>query len=90
VPWKVIAGTRDKLIYFYQGVDLDEVWKMVISDLPQLIVVRIHSPRPNSSETYRHSHLNEGPNRVQNQDSPKTGPRVASVAVVWIGRIHGA
>jgi uncharacterized protein with HEPN domain len=37
VPWKLIAGTRDKLIHFYEGVDLDEVWKMVSSDLPQLI-----------------------------------------------------
>ena len=37
VPWKLIAGTRDKLIHFYEGVDLDEVWKMVSSDLPQPI-----------------------------------------------------
>ncbi len=37
VPWKLIAGTRDKLIHFYEGVDLHEVWKMAISDLPELI-----------------------------------------------------
>src|SRR5205823_15096681 len=37
VPWKLIAGTRDKLIHFYEGVDLEEVWKMVTSDVPQLI-----------------------------------------------------
>jgi uncharacterized protein with HEPN domain len=37
VPWKLIAGTRDKLIHFYEGVDLDEVWKMATSDLPELI-----------------------------------------------------
>jgi uncharacterized protein with HEPN domain len=37
VPWKLIAGTRDKLIHFYEGVDLEEVWKMATSDLPQLI-----------------------------------------------------
>ena len=37
VPWKLIAGARDKLIHFYEGVDLEEVWKMVISDLPELI-----------------------------------------------------
>lgn len=36
-PWKLIAGTRDKLIHFYEGVDLEEVWKMVTSNLPQLI-----------------------------------------------------
>jgi len=37
VPWKLIAGTRDKLIHFYEGVELEEVWKMVTSDLPDLI-----------------------------------------------------
>jgi uncharacterized protein with HEPN domain len=37
VPWKLIAGTRDKLIHFYEGVDLEEVWKIVTSDLPELI-----------------------------------------------------
>ena len=37
VPWRMIAGTRDKLIHFYDGVyedvDLEEVWRMVTSDL---------------------------------------------------------
>jgi uncharacterized protein with HEPN domain len=28
VPGKLIAGTRDKLIHSYEGVDLEEVWKM--------------------------------------------------------------
>jgi len=37
VPWKLIAGTRDKLIHFYEGVDLEQVWGMVTSDLPKLI-----------------------------------------------------
>ncbi|MBZ5579302.1 MAG: DUF86 domain-containing protein [Acidobacteriia bacterium] len=37
VPWRLIAGTRDKLIHFYEGVDLDEIWGMVDSDLPDLI-----------------------------------------------------
>jgi uncharacterized protein with HEPN domain len=37
VPWKLIAGTRDKLIHFYEGVDLEEVWRMLTSDLPELI-----------------------------------------------------
>ena len=37
VPWRLIAGTRDKLIHFYDGVDLEEVWKMVNSDLPELV-----------------------------------------------------
>ena len=37
VPWKLIAGTRDKLIHSYEGVDLEQVWGMVTSDLPGLI-----------------------------------------------------
>jgi uncharacterized protein with HEPN domain len=37
VPWRLIAGTRDKLIHFYEGVDIDAVWSMIESDLPQLI-----------------------------------------------------
>lgn len=37
VPWKLIAGTRDKLIHHYEGVDLEEVWTMVTSDLPRLV-----------------------------------------------------
>jgi uncharacterized protein with HEPN domain len=37
VPWRLIAATRDKLIHFYEGFDLEEVWKMVTADLPQPI-----------------------------------------------------
>jgi uncharacterized protein with HEPN domain len=27
VPRKLIAGTRDKLIHSYEGMDLEEIWK---------------------------------------------------------------
>jgi uncharacterized protein with HEPN domain len=37
VPWSLIAKTRDKLIHSYDGVDFEEVWKMLTSDLPELI-----------------------------------------------------
>lgn len=36
VPWKDIAGMRDKLIHGYMMVDLDTVWKVVQEDLPKL------------------------------------------------------
>lgn len=37
IPWKTVAGMRDKLIHEYDEVDLDEVWKTVTSDIPPLI-----------------------------------------------------
>jgi uncharacterized protein with HEPN domain len=39
VPWKLISGMRDKLIHAYGSVDLDQVWKTAVSDLPGLIPV---------------------------------------------------
>ena len=39
IPWRMIAGMRDKLIHAYDAVDLDEVWKTVDIDLPHLITL---------------------------------------------------
>jgi uncharacterized protein with HEPN domain len=36
IPWKDMAGLRDKLIHGYFGVDLDSVWDTVKKDIPQL------------------------------------------------------
>ena len=37
VPWKMIAGTRDRLIHGYFDVDPDIVWNICRNDLPALV-----------------------------------------------------
>jgi uncharacterized protein with HEPN domain len=37
VPWKDIAGMRDRLIHGYDAVDADELWKTAAVDVPALL-----------------------------------------------------
>jgi uncharacterized protein with HEPN domain len=36
IPWKGLASLRDVLIHQYEGVNLEEVWRIVEKDLPVL------------------------------------------------------
>lgn len=42
LPWKMMAGMRDKLIHDYDSVDLGQVWQTIDRDVPQVI----HSLEP--------------------------------------------
>jgi uncharacterized protein with HEPN domain len=37
IPWRQIAGTRDRLSHAYFDVNLDIIWDIVTNDLPTLI-----------------------------------------------------
>lgn len=36
IPWKEIAGMRDKIVHDYMGVDVAVVWKTITEDIPIL------------------------------------------------------
>ncbi len=36
IPWRDMAGRRDKLVHGYFGVDLRKVWKTVREEIPPL------------------------------------------------------
>jgi uncharacterized protein with HEPN domain len=36
IPWRAMAGIRDKLIHDYTSVNLEVVWQTVVVDLPGL------------------------------------------------------
>lgn len=47
VPWRAIAGMRDRTIHRYPEVDLDVLWDTLEFDLPELAEqIRVHLGRP--------------------------------------------
>lgn len=37
IPWRQMAGMRDRLIHGYHAVDLDLVWQAALHDVPALL-----------------------------------------------------
>jgi len=38
IPWKELAGVRDRLIHHYFGVNYDIVWTIAIEELPRHLI----------------------------------------------------
>ena len=52
LPWKTMAGMRDKLVHEYDDVDLDEVWHTLHGDVPRVIAaLEPMEPRPPRGST---------------------------------------
>ena len=56
IPWKEMAGVRDRLIHGYFGVNLDIVWQIVTGELPnvgkQIVAVIEQTRQPGPTQQH--------------------------------------
>jgi len=36
IPWKIMAGMRDRLIHGYDQIDIPLIWRTIVNDIPSL------------------------------------------------------
>lgn len=36
IPWKIMAGMRDRLIHGYDQIDVPLIWRTIVNDIPPL------------------------------------------------------
>lgn len=42
IPWKAMAGVRDRLIHHYFGIDYETVWRIITRELPEISPGIVH------------------------------------------------
>jgi uncharacterized protein with HEPN domain len=51
IPWASIVAMRNRLVHGYFDMDLDQIWKTLVEDLPPLIAQLEKIPPPTTSPT---------------------------------------